>query len=80
MSDPYLTAYGVVVAALRDDPAAIQTLFHTLTQEETAAVAEGALLTMAGTLRDVLDPDDIQTIITAVQALAATDAAEGKTR
>lgn len=80
MSDPYLTAYGVVVAALRDDSPGIQTLFQNLTPEETAAVAEGALLTMAGTLRDLLDPHSIQTMISAVQHLAATDATEGKTR
>ncbi|MFC8234277.1 hypothetical protein [Streptomyces sp. NPDC057284] len=80
MTDPFLTAYGVTVAALRSDPDAIRTLFAGLTPEETAATAEGAVLAMAQTLRDVLDDDTVNHMITAVQALAAADAAEGKIR
>ncbi|KIF69257.1 hypothetical protein HY68_12735 [Streptomyces sp. AcH 505] len=80
MSDPYLTSYGVVVAALRDDPEAIRALFAGLTPAEIAATAEGAVLAMAGTLREHLDPHTIQSMIRAVQQLAQHDAAEGKTR
>ncbi|MFF7577533.1 hypothetical protein ACFZBE_21525 [Streptomyces sp. NPDC008061] len=80
MNSPYLTAYGVVVAALRNDDDAIRTLFAGLTPEETAAAAEGAVLAMAQTLREVLDDNTVNHMITAVQALAAADAAEGKTR
>ncbi|WP_331448020.1 hypothetical protein [Streptomyces xanthochromogenes] len=78
--DPYLTAYGVTVAALRDQPGDIRALFAGLTTAETRAVAEGAVLAMAQTLRDQVPAETIDLMIAAMQQLAADDVAEGQTR
>lgn len=75
MTDPYLTGYGVSVAALRDDPEGIRVLFAGLTPEATAAVAECALRGLATALRGFLPADTINYMITAMQQCAAADAA-----
>ncbi|MGW5530250.1 hypothetical protein [Streptomyces xanthochromogenes] len=80
MNDLFLTGYGLAVTALRDDRQGIQALFAGLTPEETAAVAEGALLAMAETVRLALPTETVNHMITAVQELAAHDAAEGEPR
>ncbi|MDG9706263.1 hypothetical protein [Streptomyces sp. DH37] len=70
---PYRTAYGVTIAALRDDTDGIRLLLHDLPREELAAVAEGALLAMAGAVREALHPDDVADMIRAVQHLSLTE-------
>jgi len=72
-TDAYRTAYGVTVAALRDDADAIRLLLHGLTPQQVAAIAEGALLAMASTVREALHPDDVADMIRAVQTLSLTE-------
>lgn len=80
MTDQFLTSYGVMVAALRNEPADIRALLDGLTYEELANVAEGSVLAMAEALRLALTPDIVENVITSVQQLAAADTAEGNHR
>lgn len=73
MTDPFLTAYGVTAAALRDDVEGLRTLLHGLSAEETAAVAEGSLLAMAEAVRMALPPSSVDDMVRAVQNLSLED-------
>lgn len=73
--DIHLTGYGVTVAALRGDQQAVQALFQGLNRAATAGVTEAALMTMGQLVRDLLDPEDLDQIITDLQKAAAEQAA-----
>lgn len=71
------TASLATAAALRGDEIGLRLLLQTLPPEQTAAACEGAVLAMAGLLRNFLPPDAIQRAVTEAQALAHTTASEG---
>lgn len=73
MNGPFLSAYGVTVAALRDDDEGIRNLLRDLPADEAAAAAEGALLAMAELVRERTTPEELAVIIGAVQQLSLTD-------
>ncbi|MFF0061083.1 hypothetical protein ACFYRC_05965 [Streptomyces sp. NPDC005279] len=68
------TGYEVTAAALRDEPDKIRELFASLTAAETAAAAEGCVLAMALIVRELLDPGDVEQMITAAEAGAILEA------
>ncbi|WP_328314142.1 hypothetical protein OG432_30375 [Streptomyces sp. NBC_00442] len=80
MTDPFLTSYGVMVAALRDEPADIRALLDGLNPVELAHVAEGTALALAEAVRLALPAETVLDMITNLQALAAADTAEGTPR
>ncbi|MFF1655798.1 hypothetical protein [Streptomyces sp. NPDC058255] len=74
------TAALVTAAALRGDDIAVRLLLQTLPAEQVAATAEGAVLAMAGLLRQVLDPDAITRAVREAQQLAHDAVTEGDPR
>ncbi|MES9523136.1 hypothetical protein [Streptomyces capoamus] len=71
------TAALVTAAALRDDDLAVRLLLNTLPPEEIAATAEGAVLAMAGLVREAITPEAVQRAVAEAQALAHQAATEG---
>ncbi|MGY3845274.1 hypothetical protein ACWV2X_08520 [Streptomyces hydrogenans] len=70
------TAYGVVIASLRDDDDAITTLLDGLTAEQMAVVTRGAVTGLAQALLYACTPDYIEHIIATVQGYALTETGE----
>ncbi|MEU9557358.1 hypothetical protein [Streptomyces fumanus] len=70
------TAALVTAAALRGDDMAVRLLLHTLPPEQMAASCEGAVMAMAGLVREFLDPEALQRGITEAQQLAREAATE----
>lgn len=74
------TASLITAAALRDDTATVRLLLATLPQDQTGPVCEGAVLAMAGLVREVLPPQTLARAITEAQQLAQQAATqEGNT-
>lgn len=71
------TGFELTAAALRDQPDRIRELFGALTAAETAAAAEGAVLAMAGALREAVDPAVVEQMITTTEAAARTGRVHG---
>jgi len=75
-ADCISSAYGVVVAAIRDDIDGVMAAFNDLTPEETTALATAAVLGLAVVIRNNFEPHHVDDLIAAVQTAAAEDAAE----
>lgn len=71
------TAALLVAAALRDDETSVRLLLHTLPARQIKATCEGAVLAMAGLLREFLPPDAIARAIASAQDVAHQAATEG---
>lgn len=71
------TAALVTAAALRGDDIAVRLLLQTLPADQTAAACEGAVLAMAGLVREVVCPEALARAITEAQQLAH-EAATGR--
>ncbi|MFD4551678.1 hypothetical protein [Streptomyces sp. NPDC058466] len=80
MNEYLRTAALVTAAALRGDDIAVRLLLQTLPTEQVAATAEGAVLAMAGLLREVLDPQAITRAVREAQQLAHDAVTEGDPR
>ncbi|APE23002.1 MULTISPECIES: hypothetical protein [Streptomyces] len=71
------TAYGVVIAALRDDEDAIGSLLDGLAVDELTALAAGSVLALAQALRTACAPQYIDQMIHTLQGLALADTTGG---
>ena len=77
MNSPLRTAALITAAALRDDTTAVRLLLATLRPEEIAATCEGAVLAMAGLVREAITPEAVQNAVNEAQQLAQQAATEG---
>ncbi len=64
------TAALVTAAALRGDDVAVRLLLRTLPPDEAAAACEGALIAMAGLVREAITPQAVQRAVAEAQQLA----------
>lgn len=70
----------VTAAALNDDETAVRLLLHGLPPEQTAAACEGAVLAMAGLVREAITPEAVEEAVRQAQALALEAVTEGEPR
>lgn len=73
------TAALATAAALRDDETSLRLLLHTLPPEQIVATCEGAILAMAGLVREAITPQALQRAVAEAQAIAHQAATEGIT-
>jgi hypothetical protein len=76
MNEYLRTAALITAAALRGDDVAVRLLLHTLPPERIAATAEGAVLAMAGLVREAITPEAVQNAVREAQQLAQQAATE----
>lgn len=72
------TAALVTAAALRGDDMAVRLLLHTLDPVQRAAVTEGAVLAMAGLVREAITAEAVQRAVADAQQLARDTVTERK--
>ena len=70
------TAALVTATALRGDDMAVRLLLQTLPPDQIAATAEGAVLAMAGLVREAITPDAVARAVAEAQQLAQAAATE----
>lgn len=70
MNEYLRTAALVTAAALRGDDIAVRLLLQTLPPEQIAAAAEGAVLAVAGLVREAITPQAVQRAVAEAQQLA----------
>ena len=74
------TAALATAAALRDDETGLRLLLHTLPPERITATCEGAILAMAGLVREAITPKALKRAIAEAQQLAHDAATERNPR